>query len=263
MGYGSGMDYVDVEEGRRADGLRLVLTAGGPGPWSEAAKAVFHVKRLAWTPVRQNAGEANEDLARWTGQTSAPVAVWMDEPPCTTTRSILWLAERLAPTPALLPDDGMLRALCLGLCDELHAENGLGWCRRLMLLAPMMQALGADAASTPIGSMALRYGFSEEAAARAENRVVQILELFSQQLASQAAVGRRYLVGEALTAVDLYWATFAAICAPLPPDLCPMPEGLRDLYTVSEGPVADALSPALLEHRDFVYREHLRLPLDF
>jgi hypothetical protein len=56
VGYGSGMDYVDVEEGWRADGLRLVLTAGGPGPWSEAAKAVFHVKGLAWTPVRQNAG---------------------------------------------------------------------------------------------------------------------------------------------------------------------------------------------------------------
>ena len=68
------MDYLEVEEGREADGLRLVLTAGGPGPWSEAAKAVFHVKGLAWTPVRQNAGEANEALARWTGQTSAPVA---------------------------------------------------------------------------------------------------------------------------------------------------------------------------------------------
>jgi len=49
--------------------------------------------------------------------------------------------------------------------------------------------------------------------------------------------------------------------APLPEDQCPMPPGLRFLYT-ADGPVRDALDPALLAHRDFVYREHLELPVD-
>jgi hypothetical protein len=40
-----------------------------------------------------------------------------------------------------------------------------------------------------------------------------------------------------------------------------MPAGLRTLYSAS-GPVREALAPALLAHRDFVYREHLQLPVD-
>jgi hypothetical protein len=48
---------------------------------------------------------------------------------------------------------------------------------------------------------------------------------------------------------------------PLPEEQCPMPAGLRGLYTAT-GPVRDALDPALLAHRDFIYREHIGLPVD-
>ncbi len=257
------MEYLEVEEARERPGLRLVLTAGGPGPWSEAAKGIFAVKGLAYLPVRQAAGDANPALQEWTGQSSAPVAIWNDEPPCTTSRAILWLAERLAPTPALIPGDAGLRALCLGLCDEIHGENGLGWCRRLVLFEPVMKALGDAAATGPMGFMAWKYGYSPEAVARAERRIVEILESLSTRLGEQHRAGRRHLVGDGLTAVDLYWAAFAAMLAPLPPEQCPMPEGLRDLYTVRDGPVAAALAPELLAHRDFIYREYLALPLDF
>jgi hypothetical protein len=69
-------------------------------------------------------------------------------------------------------------------------------------------------------------------------------------------------VGESLTAVDLYWATMIAIVAPLPQDLCPMPPFLRASYEGSPSLVQDALDPALLEHRDFIYRTCLTLPVD-
>lgn len=257
------MEYVEIEDARERRGLRLVLTAGGPGPWSEAAKGIFHVKHLAFTPVRQAAGERNEALQAWTGQSSAPVAVWEDEPPCTTSRAILWLAERLAPEPPLVPSDAEERALCLGICDEIHGENGLGWSRRLMMFEPILRASTDDASTSPLRFMAWKYGYSDEAAARAERRIVEILGFLSMRLSAQRRVGRRALVGERLSAADVYWATFAAMLAPLPAELCPMPDGLRALYTVSTGPIAEALDPALLEHRDFVYREHLSLPLDF
>jgi len=257
------MEYVDVAQAREQAGLRLVLTAGGPGPWSEAAKGIFTLKGLEFTPVRQTAAGPNESLQDWTGQSSAPVAVWNEEPPCTTSRAILWLAERLAPEPALIPRDPEERVVCLGVCDEIHGENGLGWCRRLAMFAPIMEALGEEAANSPLGFMAWKYGYGPEAVAHADARIVEILHSLSARLEKQRRIDRLYLVGTAVSAADVYWATFAAMLAPLPPDLCPMPDGLREVYTVREGPVAQALAPELLAHRDFVYREHLGLPLDF
>lgn len=257
------MEYIEVPEARERSGMRLVLTTGVPGPWGEAAKAIFHVKGLEYAPVRQTGGDANSDLQEWTGQSSAPVAVWNDEPPYTTSRAILWLAERLAPDPKLIPDDPELRVTCLGVCDEIHGENGLGWCRRLAMFEPMFSAMGDAAKDSPIGFMAWKYGYSSDAARRATQRIVEILQGLDERLRRQKEAGREYLVGDGLTAADLYWATFAAMLVPLPPEQCPMPEGLRDIYAVREGPVFDALPSALLAHRDLVYERHLPLPMTF
>ena len=42
-----------------------------------------------------------------------------------------------------------------------------------------------------------------------------------------------------------------------------MPEPLRATYSSLDPAIATALDPALLAHRDFVYRTYLELPLDF
>ena len=75
------MDYVSVEEGRKLPGLRLVLSPGSPNPWAEGAKAIFHLKGLAYVAVAQQPGMPNEALQAWTGQTSSPVAILDDEKP--------------------------------------------------------------------------------------------------------------------------------------------------------------------------------------
>src|SRR5262245_16547147 len=131
-------EYVDVARARALPGLRLVLTAGVPGPWGEAAKGVFHAKGIPFTRVAQTAGADNDDLFEWTGHRNAPVAVYDDERPRTGWTEILWLAERLRPEPALVPADPEDRVRCFGLAQELLGENGFGWCRRLMLLRPAM-----------------------------------------------------------------------------------------------------------------------------
>ena len=78
---------------------------------------------------------------------------------------------------------------------------------------------------------------------------------------SQRDVGRRYLVGDALSPLDIWWASFAAMIEPLPPELCPMRPDTRVAYRVRDPVVREATDPALLEHRDFIYREHLELPV--
>ena len=35
--------YVEVEDAMKMSGLRVVLSPGVPGPWSESAKGILHV----------------------------------------------------------------------------------------------------------------------------------------------------------------------------------------------------------------------------
>ncbi len=249
-------EYLSVAEARARPGLRLAITLGAPGPWGEAAKGVFHVKRIPFARVGQRAGEPNAELHAWTGHRNAPVAVYADEPARTGWAEIALLAERLAPEPALIPKDPAERALAFGLGHELCGEQGLGWSRRLMMF--QRAAKGGRA----LGGMALRYGYSPAAAAAAPRRVVEILGLLAGRLREQRARGSRFLVGGALSAVDIQWAAFAAMLDPLPPELCPMPEGIRQSYSALDPEVRAAVDPQLLEHRDFVYGEYLELPVD-
>lgn len=258
------MKYLEVEEARSLPGLRLALTVGGPGPWSEAAKAVLHVKGIPFVAVRQDAGDPNEALHAWTGHRNAPVAVYEDEPARSGWCEILLLAERLRPDPPLLPRNPHERALALGLCHEICGEEGLGWSRRLLMFNDtLVQRTRQGSKPGRMGFMSALYGHTPERAALAQERVASLLEMLAERLATQHAQGSDYLVGDALSAVDLYWACFAAMFAPLPHELCPMPEGLRSLYSATSGAIANALHPALLAHRDRVYERHLPTPLDF
>ena len=45
----------------------------------------------------QAAGADNDELFAWTGHRNAPIAIYGDEPPRTTWRELLWLAERIEP----------------------------------------------------------------------------------------------------------------------------------------------------------------------
>jgi glutathione S-transferase len=257
-----------------------------PGPWGEAAKGIFHAKGIPFTRVAQTAGADNDELFAWLGHRNAPIAVHENEPARTGWAEILWLAERLRPEPALVPGDPEDRVRCFGIAQELMGENGFGWCRRLMLLRsgmgdsdtppePMRATQGgrqsrptrsepkASEGGPPHGlaRMARQYGYSRAAADAAPERVAQILAMLARQLAAQRVSGRHYLVGDRLSAADIYWAAMAALVAPLPAEVCAMPEMLRGLYANPGPVVAKALDPALLAHRDRIYREHMEFPL--
>jgi glutathione S-transferase len=113
-----------------------------------------------------------------------------------------------------------------------------------------------------VARMGERYGYSRPAAEQAPARTAAILDLLGERLARGSQRGTRYFVGDSLTALDIYWAAFAAMLEPLPPALCPMPETLRPQYTVRDPLVRAAAKPSLLAHRDFIYRQHLVLPVE-
>jgi glutathione S-transferase len=254
-------EYIEVEEARQMSGLRLVLIAGVPSPWGEAAKGILHVKKIPFVRVRHSLGGTNAALRECTGQTSAPVAMWNDERPRTGWVEQLVLAEELQPAPPLIPSSPEQRALMLGLSHEICGEMGLGWCIRLMA----MDAMGDDAhraGSDFVRSLQWKYGYSPARAATAPQRVAEILRTLHSRLAQQREHGQRFFMGAQITALDIYWAAFAAVLRPLPHELCPMEESLRQTYTNTNPIVQAAAAPLLFEHRDEVYRDYLGLPIE-
>ena len=258
------MKYIEVAQARTMPGLRIVLSPGGPGPWSEAAKSICYVKKLSLIPVAQEVGGANPELREWTAQTSAPAVIWNDERPRNGWNDQLYLFERLAPQPLLIPESIEDRIAMFGLSNEICGENGLGWARRLMMFHGTLNRAGSGGRGKALmGPMAEKYGYEEQAARDAHLRVAQIVHSLHQRLERQKAAGSRFFIGQQLSALDIYWATFAAMLAPLPDEVCPMAPGLRRMYTDIGADVQLELKPLLLEHRDFIYREYLQLPLDF
>jgi glutathione S-transferase len=254
------MDYRTVDEVRRMPGLRLILTAHLPGPWGEALKSVLAIKELDYVAAAQEAGGENRALVNWTGQASAPVLAWDAEPPRCGWLEQLLLAERLAPSRPLLGKDTGERVTVVGLCQEIAGEGGLGWLRRTQLTGTV---IASGEAPPFMQVMADRYGYSEAAYAASEAQLVECLDWFSRRLRDQASRGSDYLVGEGLTAADLYLANFIGMLAPLSPQLNPMPESMRKAYSFSTPAQDAALEGPLLEFRDRLYRHHIKTPLEF
>jgi glutathione S-transferase len=250
--------YISVEEAIAARGLRMVVVGNVPSGWGEAAKGIFHIKGIEWLAVRL--AYDSEPLKEWAGQRNGPIAVYNDERPRAGWAEILLLAERLAPSPSLLPADPAQRALALGLSHEICGEEGLGWSRRLQLMHAGLQGAGGfhERVAKYLGK---KYGYSAEAGAAAGPRVVQLLGMLAARLKAQRAAGSNYYLGDALTVVDVYSAAFMGMFAPLAHEQCNMDAATRAAFETRDAQTAAALNPVLLEHRDMMYARHLELPL--
>ncbi len=253
------LQYRSFEEIVDHPGLRIVLVKGMPSPWGQAAKTIFEIKGLDYVVGPWQPGGANENIVAWSGEASAPIVAWAKEKPIHRWIDILYLAERLAPKPSLLPADATQRALMIGLSHEICGEMGIGWNRRLQLFAPLMASGSAPEA---ISRMSGKYGYSEGDAKAAGERTAASLKALATQLKSQYARGVHYFIGDALSALDIYWTAFSNLLDPLPKEQCPMPEAYRPGFTVSDPVVKAALDPLLLEHRSRIFRDHFRNPME-
>ena len=254
------MDYLQPSEARELPGLRLALTSHMPAPYSMSARAVFDLRSVPYTPVAQAGAGENADLKTWTGHRNAPVAVYNDEAPRAGWLDILNLAERLGEGPSLMPDDLQHRMFMIGLTNELIGENGLVWNMRLIMLG--MGGPERAAAAAESNPMYAAYGYSEQAREAAQDKAQQILQRFTAHAGEQHERGSHYLIGDALSALDVYWACFSLLFKTLPEQECPMPGGLRKSYDMGSE-VVGGCDGFLIDQRDWIYANHLQLPMEF
>src|SRR5262245_58906971 len=194
------LKYVSLEEARSMTGLRLILGAYAvPGPWREACKGIFYVKKISYVPVA-SAGKDGSDLElrEWTAQTSAPVAVWNDERPRSTWLEQLYLAERLEPDPPLIPAGVEDRVQMIGLINEICGETGLAWSGRLRYLHQVLRVKDPGARPTTSDAQQMRalaqqlgekYGYTPEAAEAAPGKLLEVLRGLSARMEQQRAQG--------------------------------------------------------------------------
>ncbi len=250
------MDYLEVAEASRLPGLRLALTAGVPGPWSESAKALFRHHQVPFHAVRQVGGGDNPDLVTWTGHRNAPVAVFEDEAPRVRWLELLDLAERLGKGASLYPQVRADRIEMVGLVNEIAGEHGLAWNARLFMLDASYQAQGEKAYRNP---MLKDYGYAPEAVAAAKQEVADLLGWLADRMQQR---GSHYLVADQFTAADIYWAYFSNLVRPQAHEVNPMPDFLRKSYSLAAQLLGEP-DPILIETRDWIFKHHLELPLDF
>ena len=254
-------ERIDIEQARRASGLRIVTLANVPSPWGEALKGIVHIKQLQHARVSHAFGSPTATLQEWTAQDSFPVMAWNDERPRTTWIDQLYLAERLAPMPRLIPEGLEDRVLMFGYCNELCGENGIGWTDRLRGVHEQVTKPGGDPAGIS-AYLGKKYGYTPEIGQRATQRVAEGLTALAQRLQEQKSRGSRFFIGDSLSAMDVYWATFSNAMKPLAPELCPMIPMIREMFTTTEPTIVAATHPLLIEHRDFIFENYLELPVD-
>lgn len=251
------MPFVDLETALAAPGLRLIVAANVPSPWSQATLAIFRVKKVP--RLAALARPLDPVFQKWKGAWNVPAVLMDDQPVRTGWAEILELAERLAPEVPLLPSDPEKRAQVMGLSHEIMGEGALLWSARLLTIDAGLATEGREGFPLRVAQyLAPRYGWTKEGVTRARARALEGLALLDAALARS---GGPFYAGAAMSALDVYSAAAMNGVAPLSEADCPMAPPFRAAFTWMGRTFGDAITPALLAHRDRVVERAWDLPM--
>ena len=253
-------EFITLEESESMEkGTRVTFVPGVQAMFSEALKNLCYVKKVPLTRVlhpimgvdEKTGVDRQAKLYELTSQTSLPTMFHDDERPRNVWIEQLALAERIGTkdSPKLIPDNFEHRVDMFGLCAIVLGEDGLTWNMRILIDTPLAQ----------------KYGYSEEASSSAPEKIAEVITLIDRRLEAQEKQGSRYLVGDALTAVDIYWATMSMTILPVPLEIMPKTkqnQGMLMYFAAnSEIPeIANALTERIKDHQQYVLTTYCETP---
>ena len=249
---------LDEAEGM-TEGTRITFLPGVQALYAEALKNICFVKEVpiirALHPLMGVDKETGEDrqarLYELTSQTGLPTMFHDEERPRNVWIEQLALAEKIGSpsSPTLISKNFEQRVQMFGLCAVVLAEDGLLWNMRIL-------------SDGPLGR---KYGYSEEASAAAPAKIAEVITLIDTCLNRQAERGSRYLVGNSVTAADIYWATMSMCVTATPPEIMPATKQnkgmLKGFAALSKMPgIAKVLSKRIEDHQRYILTTYCETP---
>ena len=247
------------EAAEMTKGTRITFIPGVQALYAEALKNICFVKNIpvirALHPVMGIDKDTGEDrqarLYELTSQTGLPTMFHDEERPRNVWTEQLALAERIggSGSPSLIPASFEQRVEMFGLCAVVLGEDGLVWNMRILNDGPLSR----------------KYGFSDDASAAAPAKIAEVITLIDTCLQRQAEQGSPYLVGDALTAADIYWATMSMCVTATPPDNMPVTQqnkGMLKFFAAnSQLPmIANVLSKRIEDHQRYILTTYCETP---
>jgi glutathione S-transferase len=136
-----------------------------------------------------------------------------------------------------------------GLCSVVLGADGLVWNMRIMNDGPLGR----------------KYGYTDAASSTAPAKIAEVIGFIDRRLQKQAEQGSRYLVGETLTAADIYWATMSMCITAVPPEIMPVTEqnqGMLKFFAANSKipTIAEVLSHRIEEHQLNILQTYCETP---
>tara|TARA_Y100000389_G_C17459194_1_gene520407 strand:+ start:2570 stop:3376 length:807 start_codon:yes stop_codon:yes gene_type:complete len=240
-------------------GTRITFTPGCQGLYAEALKNICFVKGIpvirALHPLmgvdKDTGVDRQARLFELTSQTSYPTMFYNEERPRNVWIEQLALAEKIGASnsPLLIPEDFEQRVKMFGLCAVVLGEDGLVWNMRVMNDGPLSR----------------KYGYTKAASLVAPSKIANVIKLIDRYLQKQAAQGSKYLIGNKLTAADVYWATLSMCITVTPTEIMPLTEQNQNLLnlfaTNSKVPViSEAMTSQIVEHQRYILTTYCETP---
>ncbi len=254
------LNFITIEEAAEMEkGTRVTFVPGMQAMYAEALKNICYVKKIPLIRVlhpqmgfdKKTGRDRQAKLYELTSQTSLPTMFHNKERPRNVWIEQLALAEKIGSkdSPSLIPENFKLRAEMFGLCAIILAEDGLVWNMRILIDSP----LGA------------KYGYSEEASNVAPKKIAEVLTLIDNCLKEQEMLGSPYLLGDSLSAADIYWATMSMTVLPAPPEIMPRTQQNQGMlmYFKSNAKltlIKDALSKRIELHQQYILKTYCETP---
>jgi len=252
--------FVSLDEAANMkSGTRVTFIPGMQALYAEALKNICYVKEIPLVrvlhPLMGLDKETGEDrqarLYELTSQTSLPTMFHDEERPRNVWIEQLSLAENIGSdaSPNLIPENLQDRVEMFGICAVILGEDGLVWNIRILNDSPL----------------ARKYGYSEKASSEATGKIVDIIELINNRLENKEKLGSPYLIGNSLSAADIYWATMLMSTFSTPEDIMPKTEQNQGMLMWFEAnskipEIKNALSKRIQEHQHYILKTYCETP---
>ena len=252
--------FIPLEEAAKMkSGTRITFIPGIQAIYAEALKNICHVKKIkiirVLHPLMGKDKKTGEDrqakLYELTSQTSLPTMFHEDERPRNVWIEQLALAEKIgsSESESLIPDNFQERADMFGLCAIVLGEDGLVWNMRIL----------SD------GPLARKYGYSDDASSKASSKMAEIIKLIDLQLEKQEEKESKYLIGDKISAIDIYWSTISMTILPASLEIMPKTkqnEGMLFFFEANSKipEIKEVLSDRILSHRDYILKTYCETP---